>query len=116
MTARLFVYGTLVPGRSNEHVLHDVAGHWEPGTVRGHLREHGWGAALGYPALVLDEDGQEVHGMLLSSPDLAEHWDRLDHFEGDGYTRVLTTVRRADGTAVEAQIYQSRDLTVPARE
>jgi gamma-glutamylcyclotransferase (GGCT)/AIG2-like uncharacterized protein YtfP len=41
---------------------------------------------------------------------LAEHWTRLDEFEGEGYERVLTTVKLKDGTAVEAYIYKlSRD-------
>ena len=47
----------------------------------------------------------EVAGFLFSSDALAEHWPRLDAFEGDGYERVLTTVTRADGTAVEAYVY-----------
>lgn len=114
MTQRLFVDGTLVPGRSHEHVLHEVDGRWDRGTVRGHLREHGWGATLGYPAIVLAEDGQEVSGMVLTSPDLAEHWDRLDAFEGEGYSRVVTTVRLADGTDVQAQFYQAVDTVVPS--
>lgn len=114
MTPRLFVYGTLVPGRSNEHVLSELDGCWEHGTVRGHLREHGWGATRGYPTIVLAEDGQEVPGMVLTSPDLAEHWGRLDDFEGEGYSRVLTTVRLASGAAVQARIYQAVDTSVPA--
>ena len=35
MIHRLFVYGTLAPGRPNEHVLADVPGEWEPATVMG---------------------------------------------------------------------------------
>ncbi|GAA1489880.1 gamma-glutamylcyclotransferase family protein [Brachybacterium sacelli] len=112
---RLFVYGTLVPGRPNEHVPSEVDGRGERGSVRGYLREHGWGATLGYPAIVLAEDGQEVSGMVLSSEDLAEHWGRLDDFEGEGYARVDATVRLADGTDVQAQIYQAVDTTMPAQ-
>jgi len=47
MTERLFVYGTLAPGRPNEHILADVPGSWEPARVTGTLREEGWGAAMG---------------------------------------------------------------------
>ena len=36
---------------------------------------------------------------------LADHWPRLDAFEGDGYERVLTTVTRTDGTTVQAYVY-----------
>ncbi len=106
MIHRLFVYGTLAPGRPNEHVLADVPGVWEPATAMGTLFPEGWGAAMGYPGIVLDESGGEVEGLLFSSESLAEHWARLDEFEGEGYERVLTTVRRKDGTAVEAFIYR----------
>ena len=105
MTHRLFVYGTLAPGRSNEHVLADVPGEWEPATVAGTLHEEGWGAAAGYPGIVMDEHGGEVHGLLFSSERLAEHWARLDEFEGEGYERVLTRATRNDGTVVDAYVY-----------
>ena len=106
MTQRLFVYGTLAPGRPNAHILADVPGTWEQATVIGTLLPEGWGAAAGYPAIVLDEQGGEVEGLLFSSESLAGHWDRLDEFEGEGYERVLITAKRKDGTAVEAYIYK----------
>ena len=106
MNHRLFVYGTLAPGRPNEHLLADVPGEWEPATVTGTLLQEGWGAAAGYPGIVLDEHGGEVQGFLFSSESLAEHWARLDEFEGDGYERVLTIVKLKDGTTVDAYIYR----------
>jgi len=105
MRDRLFVYGTLAPGRPNEHVLADIPGTWEPATVRGTLLPEGWGAAAGYPGMVLDDSGDEVHGFLFSSAELSEQWARLDEFEGDGYERVITSATFADGTVVEAYIY-----------
>jgi gamma-glutamylcyclotransferase (GGCT)/AIG2-like uncharacterized protein YtfP len=108
MADRLFVYGTLAPGRPNEHVLADVPGAWEPATVRGVLHELGWGAVMGYPALVLDEHGPEVEGFVFSSESLGEHWQRLDEFEGDGYERLLTSVTLLGGESVEAHIYVLR--------
>jgi hypothetical protein len=57
---RLAVYGTLGPGGPNHHILADLDGRWIDGTVRGHLREEGWGSELGYPGIVLDPDGPEV--------------------------------------------------------
>jgi gamma-glutamylcyclotransferase (GGCT)/AIG2-like uncharacterized protein YtfP len=110
MTRRLFVYGTLAPGRANAHLLADVAGTWEPATVRGRLFPEGWGAARGYPGIVLDEAGEEVDGLVFTSDVLAEHWPRLDEFEGEGYRRVLTTARLRDGDLVPVYIYRlSRD-------
>jgi gamma-glutamylcyclotransferase (GGCT)/AIG2-like uncharacterized protein YtfP len=105
MTERLFVYGTLAPGRPNAHVLAPVPGTWEPASVTGTLHAEGWGAATGYPGIVLDPHGDRVDGLLFSSDHLADHWARLDAFEGDGYVRVLTTVTRQDGTAVDAHVY-----------
>lgn len=108
MTFRLFVYGTLAPGRSNEHVLAGVPGTWEPATVTGRLLQAGWGAAAGFPGIVMDEHAPEVHGVLFSSESLDEQWDRLDEFEGDGYERVLTTTKLPDGSSAEAYIYVLR--------
>ena len=105
MRPRLFVYGTLAPGRPNAHVLADVPGTWTPATVRGTLLPDGWGAAIGYPAIVPSDTGEEVHGQVFASDALSEHWARLDAFEGEGYVRVPVTARLADGTLVEAQVY-----------
>lgn len=115
MTERLFVYGTLAPGRQNEHMLRGVAGVWRPALVRGRLFEHGWGAGLGFPGIVLDDAGPEVHGLVFSSQQLGEHWQRLDDFEGEGYARVLTTAYLDDGEAVSAHVYVLRALPEGAR-
>ena len=111
--ARLFVYGTLAPGRPNEHVLADIQGKWEPATIMCTLVPDGWGAAAGYPGIILNEHGDEVEGLLFSSEKLDEHWARLDEFEGEGYERVLTSVKRRDGTAVEAYVYRLRGTHLP---
>lgn len=108
MIDRLFVYGTLAPGRPNEHILADVSGNWESASVRGMLLQEGWGAAVGYPGIILDEQGEEVHGLVFSSDQLSAHWTRLDEFEGNEYERILTAVRLQDGTLVEAYIYKLR--------
>ena len=113
MTDRLFVYGTLAPGRPNEHVLAGIDGIWEPASVKGILLQEGWGAAAGYPGIVLDELGGEVRGFVLTSEELANHWARLDTFEGDGYVRVVTSAELGDGTVVEAQIYALNESGSP---
>lgn len=102
---RLVTYGTLAPGRSNHHELAPLKGQWRRGTVRGKLFEAGWGAALGYPGLVLDPQGPTVEVHLLESAELPAHWTRLDAFEGPGYRRVVTTVATEDGE-LDAWIYE----------
>ena len=111
MTQRLFVYGSLAPGRANAHVLAGLRGTWEPASVKGTLRQEGWGAAIGFPGIVLDVDGGEVNGQVFTSNELPQHWARLDAFEGDGYARVLANVRLHDGREVDAYIYCLADAT-----
>jgi gamma-glutamylcyclotransferase (GGCT)/AIG2-like uncharacterized protein YtfP len=108
MSERLFVYGTLGPGRPNEHILAAIGGAWTSATVKGTLRQEGWGAALGYPGIDLDAAGDEVAGFLFTSETLAEHWPTLDAFEGEAYTRVSTTVTLENGSVVKAYIYALR--------
>lgn len=102
--SRLATYGTLSPGRVNHHQLAGLKGHWRRGTVRGRLAAAGWGAALGYPGLMLDPRGPLVEVHLFESPDLPDHWSRLDEFEGAGYRRAVTQVCTADGEC-DAWIY-----------
>jgi len=101
---RLATYGTLAPGRVNHQQLAGLTGIWTTGTIRGRLVEAGWGAALGYPALVLDARGAAVAVHLFTSPDLPAHWARLDAFEGAEYRRGEVMVETAEG-AVSAWIY-----------
>ena len=109
MIQRLFVYGSLAPGRPNEHVLGEIGGSWEAATVTGTLRQEGWGAEMGYPGIVLDEHGNEIQGFLFSSEKLSDHWARLDEFEGKSYERVMTVVKLNDNRTVDAYIYQLRE-------
>jgi gamma-glutamylcyclotransferase (GGCT)/AIG2-like uncharacterized protein YtfP len=101
---RLATYGTLAPGRVNHHQLAGLKGKWQKGTVRGRLVDAGWGAALGYPGLVLDPRGPVFEVYLFESAELPDHWPRLDEFEGTGYRRVVTEVHTADGE-LGASIY-----------
>ena len=106
MINKLFVYGTLCPGRPNDHWLTRIGGTFEKATIRGRLYPDGWGATLGYPALVIDPDGQEVEGYVFSSPNLDQHWQELDDFEGEGYRRILTQVRLESGDYTAAYLYR----------
>ncbi|WP_108837470.1 gamma-glutamylcyclotransferase [Tateyamaria sp. Alg231-49] len=100
----LATYGTLAPGRANAHQLEELKGHWSLGIVRGHLKEAGWGAQMGYPGLILDPEGDAVEAKLFHSTDLPGHWARLDAFEGPGYARVAVSVE-SDAGPILAYIY-----------
>ncbi len=110
MTESLFVYGTLGPGRPNEHVLTAIGGSWKTATITGTLRNEGWGAELGYPGIELDEVGGEVEGFLFVSENLSDHWAVLDKFEGEAYKRVLAKVQVEDGSMIDAHIYTLRSV------
>ncbi len=100
----LAVYGSLAPGRAHHDQLAGLAGHWSNGWVRGLLIPAGWAAAMGYPGLLLDEDGTHVAVQLFHSADLPGHWARLDAFEGPAYARTLVEVRTPEGP-VAAFVY-----------
>ncbi len=101
---RLAVYGTLAPARVNHYQISALRGNWQRGTVRGKLFSSGWGAALGFPGLILDPFGPLVDVDVFESAELPKHWARLDEFEGSGYRRVVTTVNTAEGN-LSAWIY-----------
>ncbi|THB73618.1 MAG: gamma-glutamylcyclotransferase [Desulfobacteraceae bacterium] len=109
MTQRLFVYGTLGPGCPNEHVLTAIGGTFEEATVKGHLKEQGWGAQMGYPGIVLDDAGDDVKGFIFCSDHLEGNWDKLDAFEGEEYRRVRIRVTTKDHKEVDAYIYMLRE-------
>lgn len=94
---RLATYGSLVPGRINDHQLDGLKGRWLEGYVQAKLIEAGWGASLGFPAMVLDPGGPAVHVHVFESADPPAHWSRLDDFEGPCYQRVVTTVHTPAG-------------------
>jgi len=101
----LVVYGSLAPGRSNHHVIADVRGTWRDVFVRGHLHSSGWGVKSGYLGLIPNPDGERLPARLFSSPELPEHWRRLDEFEGPDYRRVLIDVEDEDGVFAIANVY-----------
>jgi gamma-glutamylcyclotransferase (GGCT)/AIG2-like uncharacterized protein YtfP len=101
---RLATYGSLAPDRPNHHQLDGLQGRWAPGHVHGRLVDTGWGAGLGYPALILDPGGAPLDVHVFESVDLPAHWARLDRFEGPGYRRVATKFHLPSGD-VDAFIY-----------
>jgi gamma-glutamylcyclotransferase (GGCT)/AIG2-like uncharacterized protein YtfP len=109
-STKLFAYGTLRPGEPNSHKLDDFAGDWIDATVKGSLRDDGWGATEGYPAITLDPEGANVSGVILVSSDLTDNWGVLDEFEGAEYCRVLTCAQRADDVVEVVNVYALREL------
>ena len=109
MTQHLFVYGTLAPGQPNEKVLTQIGGKWKRAYIKGTLKSQGWGSILGYPAIVLEENGEKIDGFIFSSENLQNHWDKLDDFEGKEYSRMLTQVLTDAGDQICAYIYVLRD-------
>lgn len=105
MTSKLFVYGTLGPGRPNAHVLETIGGTWQVASIRGRLREAGWGASQGFPGIDLDGKGELVSGFVFSSPHLDDHWDRLDAFEGVEYVRTTAVATLEDGSCMDVFVY-----------
>lgn len=85
---RVFVYGTLLRGESNHHVVAPFLYSCRPGFVRGRLYDVGE-----YPALILDPDGRRIKGeWLVVSEDGLRAMDRLEGYAGPGrdndYDRV----------------------------
>ena len=63
---------------------------------------------MGYPGLVLDESGSDVHGHVFRSSNLSEKWFYLDEFEGEEYKRIVTSVTLLSGKQVQAHVYVLR--------
>ncbi len=102
------VYGTLAPGAPNHHVLESLSGQWRDGWVHGELRQQGWGAQQGYPAIRWNPRSGQIPVKLLVSEELEHHWQRLDEFEGAGYQRILVPVDMGDEVVAVANIYEAR--------
>lgn len=101
---RLAVYGTLMPGEVNHHVVAPMGGTWIRGTVRGELHATGWGTTYGFPALRWHPDAGAVNVQMLTSEHLPAAWEKLDAFEGSGYRRIIVPVTTAHGVIL-ANVY-----------
>jgi gamma-glutamylcyclotransferase (GGCT)/AIG2-like uncharacterized protein YtfP len=88
VSVRVFVYGTLMPGRSRWRHLRPYASSWQPATAPGRL----WDTGRGYPAATFDAVDSEIPGVVVVlAEDAAEAAiERLDQIEGEGslYRRV----------------------------
>ena len=104
----LFVYGSLAKGKTNEHLLNNIGGTWKQASLKGNLLQKGWGAVMGFPGLILNEKGKEIHGYVFSSENLKEYWAELDAFEGAEYVRVLANVKLGNSSQLQAHVYVLR--------
>ena len=107
---RLFVYGTLCPGRENAHILQPIAGTWAKGSVHGVVHILDWGPDQGLPAIVLDSEAPKVQGYLFTTEKLVDHWARIDDFEGPQYERVPVQVELESGEQTQAWIYVMKEM------
>ncbi len=101
----LIVYGSLAPEGLNHALISELEGEWHRGWVTGELLEKGWSAAMGYPALRWCPEGRDIDAHLFISPELPEHWSRLDDFEGLEYERILAPFWTADGRVWVGNVY-----------
>lgn len=101
----LFICGTLALGKPNEHLLQDIKGTWMKGSIKGELVQSGWGANLGFPGIVLDSNGDQVHGLIFCSEELELHRWKLDEFEGKEYQRILTPALLENAKSVDTYLY-----------
>lgn len=101
---KLFVYGTLKPGQTNEWVLQKIGGRWKEATARGHIQQPEPGH-FSYPRFTPDPTAPKVKGHLFISFRLPRFWDKLDHFEGAAYQRLLIPVQHSDGVRDVANVY-----------
>lgn len=112
-SCRLAVYGSLIPGGSNHHIVEPLGGEWTQGFVIGELLATGWAASLGYKAFRPRADGARIAVHMLTSPRLRDDWPRLDAFEGPGYIRILVDVMQEVNGSVEllavANLYAAAD-------
>jgi pimeloyl-ACP methyl ester carboxylesterase len=102
----IFVYGTLRPGDSNEHVMKDIRGEWRDASISGVWHKEGWGyEKFGLPGMVVDKNGEEIKGLIFSSANLQEYWVTIDNFEGPDYERVKTQAVCPNGDVIEVNVY-----------
>ncbi|WP_135077012.1 gamma-glutamylcyclotransferase family protein [Terasakiella sp. SH-1] len=102
---KLFVYGTLGPGGPNEDVMKKIGGKWIKAIVKGCLYSEGWGAEMGYPGLLLEEEGDDIEGHIFISERLEKYWSFLDDFEGDGYERIEVLAYCENGERIATYVY-----------
>jgi gamma-glutamylcyclotransferase (GGCT)/AIG2-like uncharacterized protein YtfP len=63
---------------------------------------------MGFPGLVIDDRGTDVHGHVFTSANLSANWASLDDFEGEEYKRVVASVTLFSREEVRVHVYVLR--------
>lgn len=92
---KLFIYGTLAPGKANHKIIADIQGTWEDGNANGRIDE-----VNGLPFFDWQPGGPFIGAHLFTSNLLPDNWVRLDHFEGSEYKRILVPVTTRNGICI----------------
>lgn len=71
------------------------------------MHERGWGKTTGYPAAMLDEQGEQIDSSLFTARRLVHHWPRLEAFVGEACRREIAQVR------TEADEWRTARVFVP---
>jgi gamma-glutamylcyclotransferase (GGCT)/AIG2-like uncharacterized protein YtfP len=103
----IFVYGTLMRGMDNHHLVETYAENITPGSLTGEL----YHLAYGYPAL--SAGYSPVWGEIIALANMSEALSVIDDLEGylgpgqhdNLYSRVVRRARRADGETVNVYVY-----------
>jgi len=114
MAVNIFVYGTLLQGGSNHHILQAGEGR---GPVPAALEDYAlYQVTPWYPGIV-PKPGRKVLGEVYEvSPELLTRLDRLEGVDVGLYRRELATVKTDDGRQIEAFVYVWNSGTNGARE
>lgn len=112
---KLFVYGTLLRGEKNHHVLDGATRLYERCTLQAKMYD----TTAGYPAIELTKDGI-VYGEVY---EIVEHmWQALDALEGytgnpeiDLYAKEIVIVETMDGL-LEVLVYTVCDESMKSLE
>ncbi|SDF28576.1 gamma-glutamylcyclotransferase [Sporolituus thermophilus] len=113
MIKHVFVYGTLMSGLANHHVLKPYIKAIGPAKTAGRV----YHLPYGYPAYCADGGQGEVTGELVELKDISKALASLDQLEGyygpgcadNLYDRIVRPVTAADGRIVDAYIYAWHD-------
>ena len=102
---KLFVYGTLIPGRENHQILKDVEGNWGKFSVNGSIVEID---GLKYFQWIPKEK-EIIEGQLFESNNIIKYWKEIDRFEGQKYERQLACQKERDNLMVFTYYAKNQD-------